>query len=441
MDRHGGERRADHLATTSSFHTDGGHHYHEFRQDHLHGAHHYHQPDHRHHHNLNGEQNASTGYHLNGSSNHSLPLSGQKRLLSHPNGIDCGGFVKLYVVGIPREATEQDISAVFGEYGHILEVVLLKDKRTGLQQECCFVKYATIEQAERAIGAFHSQYTFPGAVIPIKVKYADGERERLGDYLLYDNFTVLFVMIFLQCPSDVVLLDALGSIKFHATSHSIRLSAWRMQPSSNLKGALVRMSTSCYHEGLSECFCCQIFSPFGVIEEIFIVRDEFKQNRDPKKPRIGDSRPAPYLNDPSNGPMQSNEIQHVKSSHSGCKSATITSNGTTPVSHACDSVAEIEDTIECDWSEHVSPDGDLYYYNCITCESRWEKPEEYALYEQELDNFEDQQQQLQESKLHVLSSPEQWTRKKFCGEHFTGNGEIEGSALYLFGCPLNCILH
>ncbi|KAL0436002.1 UNVERIFIED_CONTAM: Flowering time control protein FCA [Sesamum radiatum] len=392
MDRHGGERRADHLATTSSFPTDGGHHYHDFRQDHLHGAHHYHQPDHRHHHNLNGEQNASTGYHLNGSSNHSLPLSGQKRLLPHPNGVDCGGFVKLYVVGIPREATEQDISAVFGEYGHILEVVLLKDKRTGLQQECCFVKYATIEQAERAIGAFHSQYTFPGAAIPIKVKYADGERERLGS--------------------------------FGAHVHKLYV------------GCLNRQSSKWEIE--------EIFSSFGVIEEIFIVRDEFKQNRgcafvqfssrhmaaaaiqalhgkfvmrgcdqplivrfaDPKKPRIGDLRPAPYLNDPSNGPIQSNEMQHVKSSHSGCKTATITSNGTTPVSHACDSVAEIEHAIECDWSEHVSPDGDLYYYNCVTCESRWEKPEEYALYEQELDNFEDQQQQLQESKLPVLSSPE-----------------------------------
>ncbi|XP_011079531.1 flowering time control protein FCA [Sesamum indicum] len=392
MDRHGGERRADHLATTSSFPTDSAHYYHDFRQDHLHGAHHYHQPDHRHHHNLNSEQNASTGYHLNASSNHSLPLSGQKRLLSHPNGVDCGGFVKLYVVGIPREATEQDIGAVFGEYGHILEVVLLKDKRTGLQQECCFVKYATIEQAERAIGAFHSQYTFPGALIPIKVKYADGERERLGS--------------------------------FGAHVHKLYV------------GCLNRQSSKWEIE--------EIFSPFGVIEEIFIVRDEFKQNRgcafvqfssrhmaaaaiqalhgkfvmrgcdqplivrfaDPKKPRIGDSRPAPYMNDPSNGPMQSNEKQHVKSSHSGCKTTTITSNGTTPVSHACDSVAEIEHTIECDWSEHVSPDGDLYYYNCVTCESRWEKPEEYALYEQELDNFEDQQQQLQESKLHVHSSPE-----------------------------------
>ncbi|KAI3449375.1 hypothetical protein Pfo_006040 [Paulownia fortunei] len=390
MERHGGERRADHFATSSSFPTDGGHHHYDDRQDHLHGGHHHHhQPDHRHHPSFNGEPNESTGYHLNSNPNQSLPLSGQKREFPHPNGVDYGGFVKLYVVGIPRAASEQDISTVFGEYGRIVEVVLLKDKWTGLQQECCFVKYATVDQAEHAIGAFHSQYTFPGAAIPMKVKYAEGERERLGSFGAHVH------KLYVGCLNRQAL-------------------KWEIE---------------------------EIFSPFGVVEEIFIVRDEFKQNRgcafvqfscrdmaiaaiqalhgtyvmrgcdqplivrfaDPKKPRIGDSRLAPHLNDPSNGHMLSNEMQ-MKSSHSGCKTAILSSNA--PASHAFNSIAEIENTIECDWSEHVSPDGDLYYYNCVTCDSRWEKPEEYALYEQELDNLEEQQQQQQESKLQVLSSPE-----------------------------------
>lgn len=26
--------------------------------------------------------------------------------------------------------------------------------------------------------------------------------------------------------------------------------------------------------------------------------------------------------------------------------------------------------LECDWSEHTCPDGDKYYYNCVTCESK-----------------------------------------------------------------------
>ncbi|PIN15565.1 RNA-binding protein ELAV/HU (RRM superfamily) [Handroanthus impetiginosus] len=393
MERHGGDERPNHFATTSSFPTDGGHHPYDDCQDHFHGDHHqHHQSDHRHPHNFNGEQNESTGHHLNSNSNHSLPLSGQKRNFSHSSGVDYGGFVKLYVVGVPRTATEQDISAVFGEYGHIIEVVLLKDKRTGLKQECCFVKYATIEQAEQAIGAFNSQYTFPGVGFPMKVKYADGERERLGSFGRHVH------KLYVGCLNK-------------------QASKWEIE---------------------------EIFSPFGVIEEIFIVRDEFKQNKgcafvqfscrdmaiaaiqalhgtyvmrgcdqplivrfaDPKKPRIGDSRPTPYLNDPSNGHTLSNEMPQMKSLNSGCKTSAMTSNGTPVVSHASNSIAGIEHTIECDWSEHVSPDGDLYYYNCVTSESTWEKPEEYALYEQELDILEEQQQQQQESKLQVLSSPE-----------------------------------
>lgn len=31
---------------------------------------------------------------------------------------------------------------------------------------------------------------------------------------------------------------------------------------------------------------------------------------------------------------------------------------------------EDEEFPECDWSEHYCPDGNKYYYNCVTCESR-----------------------------------------------------------------------
>lgn len=30
----------------------------------------------------------------------------------------------------------------------------------------------------------------------------------------------------------------------------------------------------------------------------------------------------------------------------------------------------------CEWSEHKSPDGRTYYYNSITKQSAWEKPDE-----------------------------------------------------------------
>ncbi|KAG6435136.1 hypothetical protein SASPL_100004 [Salvia splendens] len=135
MEKNGGERSADHCTPAPPFPADGGYYHYEERQDQFHGSHqHQDQSDHRHHQNLNGQLNESTGFHLSGDSKHSLPLSGKKRPIPHSNSVDYNGFVKLYVVGIPKTATELDVSAVFGEFGDIIEVVLLKDKRTGLQQ-------------------------------------------------------------------------------------------------------------------------------------------------------------------------------------------------------------------------------------------------------------------------------------------------------------------
>ncbi|XP_047966464.1 uncharacterized protein LOC125210886 isoform X2 [Salvia hispanica] len=56
-------------------------------------------------------------------------------------------------------------------------------------------------------------------------------------------------------------------------------------------------------------------------------------------------------------------------SHSGCKIVTMANKDSAPVTRAFDSSAEVE-SVECDWSKHVFPDGDLYHYNCVTCESR-----------------------------------------------------------------------
>ncbi|KAK1591801.1 hypothetical protein Q3G72_013906 [Acer saccharum] len=38
---------------------------------------------------------------------------------------------------------------------------------------------------------------------------------------------------------------------------------------------------------------------------------------------------------------------------------------------------------KCNWTEHTSPDGYKYYYNMMNGESKWEKPEELALFEQQ----------------------------------------------------------
>ncbi|XP_023514090.1 flowering time control protein FCA-like isoform X1 [Cucurbita pepo subsp. pepo] len=207
------------------------------------------------------------------------PVAGQKRGYpfsgrgSSPDHQDGSSFAKLFVGSVPRTITEEDIRPLFEEHGNVIEVALIKDKRTGQQQGCCFVKYTTSEEADRAIRNLHNQHTLPGGSGPIQVRYADGERERLGavEYKLF-----------------------VGSLNKQASEKEVK----------------------------------EIFSQYGVVEDVYLMRDEMRQSRgcgfvkyshrdmalaainalngiytmrgcdqplsvrfaDPKKPRSGDSR-------------------------------------------------------------------------------------------------------------------------------------------------------
>ncbi|KAL7178324.1 hypothetical protein ACSBR2_031472 [Camellia fascicularis] len=260
-------------------------------------------PDHHHHHHHHHHRPFESppsggnggGFRPTGgggfNSNHQIPLSGQKRGFpfsargASPDRSDVGNFAKLFVGSVPRTATEEDIRPLFEEHGHVLEVALIKDKRTGQQQGCCFVKYTTSEEADRAMSALHNQHTLPGGVGPIQVRYADGERERLGavEYKLF-----------------------VGALNKQATEKEVE----------------------------------EIFSPYGRVEEVYLMRDEMKQSRgcgfvkffhremamaainalngiytmkgcdqplivrfaDPKRPRAGDPRASPAFGGPGFGP-------------------------------------------------------------------------------------------------------------------------------------------
>ncbi|MFS7889459.1 putative RNA recognition motif domain, nucleotide-binding alpha-beta plait domain superfamily [Helianthus anomalus] len=140
--------------------------------------------------------------------------------------------IMLFVGSVPKTATEDDIRPPFEEHGNVVEVAFIKDKRTGQQQGntvfasagCCFIKYATSEEADRAIRALHNQYTLPGGVGPIQVRYADGEQERISsvEYKLF-----------------------IGSINKQATEKEVE----------------------------------EIFSSYGRVEDVYLMRDEMKQSR------------------------------------------------------------------------------------------------------------------------------------------------------------------
>jgi len=81
--------------------------------------------------------------------------------------------VKLFVGQIPKTLEEDGVREVFQEFGEIIEIVILRDRRSGIHQGCCFVKYGSVAAAQAAIQALHNQRSLPPLRNPLQVRFAD----------------------------------------------------------------------------------------------------------------------------------------------------------------------------------------------------------------------------------------------------------------------------
>ncbi|KAH9604509.1 hypothetical protein KSS87_014620 [Heliosperma pusillum] len=84
---------------------------------------------------------------------------------------------KLFVGMLPKNVLDDEVSALFSQYGAIKELQILR----GTQQTSkgyAFLKYETKEQALAAIDAVNEKIKMEGSDIPLVVKWADTEKER-----------------------------------------------------------------------------------------------------------------------------------------------------------------------------------------------------------------------------------------------------------------------
>lgn len=93
--------------------------------------------------------------------------------------------VKVYLSNIPSSWNEQSLYQHFQEYDQIYDSQVLRTK-DGLSRGIGFLKFGSITQADQCIAKYNKTKESPADSL-MQLKYASGERERLGIQHLDDQ--------------------------------------------------------------------------------------------------------------------------------------------------------------------------------------------------------------------------------------------------------------
>ncbi|XP_076051672.1 ELAV-like protein 1 isoform X11 [Oratosquilla oratoria] len=168
----------------------------------------------------------------------------------------------LYVSGLPKSMTQQDLEGLFRSYGSIITSRILCDNITGLSKGVGFIRFDQRVEAERAIQKLNG--TIPdGATEPITVKFANNPSN--------NNKAV---------PPLAAYLSPLAR-RFGGPIHH-PAGRFRYSPVSgdNLLGNSLLPASSSWcifvynlAPETEENILWQLFGPFGAVQNVKVIRD------------------------------------------------------------------------------------------------------------------------------------------------------------------------
>lgn len=85
----------------------------------------------------------------------------------------------LYIKPLLDSTTEADLLNLFSPYGRVLECKVMLDKNTGQSRQIGFVRFATIDEATKALAANNGRYLTDDAP-PMVVKYAESRSQKIA---------------------------------------------------------------------------------------------------------------------------------------------------------------------------------------------------------------------------------------------------------------------
>ncbi|XP_035209873.1 ELAV-like protein 1 isoform X6 [Stegodyphus dumicola] len=170
----------------------------------------------------------------------------------------------LYVSGLPKAFTQQDLEAQFSPFGRIITSRILCDNITGLSKGVGFVRFDQRMEAERAIK--HLNNTIPeGATDPITVKFANNPS---------NNVKALAPLAAYLSPQRRFP----GPIHHPANRFRYSPLAGDLLANPLLAGTAINGSGWCIFvynlaPDTEENLLWQLFGPFGAVQSVKVIRD------------------------------------------------------------------------------------------------------------------------------------------------------------------------